>query len=420
MNYLTNRLLILLIFFVQTNFGFSQSKESLTAKEPAEEELNWLKSQIYPIEICEDKTDLSVLEKLVGKSKIVALGENTHDSKEIFNLKRIIIKFLVQKQGFDIFALEAGIPGSNKFNYFLNNDKKDLSALQLIKGLGYQWIWRNQEFIDLLEWMKIYNQGNSKITFTGIDMQFYQGSIKELEAIFVKNKQVLNHIAELNKFMSDINMSKRAKISNSYIKKSNRILSKIKKNIPLLTCEKDKKRARQNTRLLEQYLENKNKRHSLRDFFMAENLLGINRQNPDSRIVVWAHNEHIKKTDRRMGEYLAHNLNKDYTNIGFTFGAGNYHAINSKSKELSIQDAKEPPHDSYEYFFEKLGVRAFILDLRPIKKDNPELGKWLLKNRKFRRIGSIKPAVEFTDTNLSEDFDIIIYIEKSTATQIMD
>lgn len=85
------------------------------------------------------------------------------------------VVYLVANKNFDVFALEANMPESNNFYAFLNNSHD--SPLGLIKGLHYKWIWRNQEFIDLIEWMKTYNLENSKITFAGVDMQFYQSPL---------------------------------------------------------------------------------------------------------------------------------------------------------------------------------------------------------------------------------------------------
>ena len=426
-NFIINRILVLLIFFAQTNLSFSQKNENSIIHEPSEEEMNWLRNQIHPIETYdpknEDRKDLDILGKLIGNSKVVALGENTHDSKEIFNIKHRIIKYLVKNKNFDIFALEGNMPESNKFNDFINNGKE--SPLKLLKGLHYKWIWRNQEFIDLLEWMKIYNQGNSKIVFTGVDMQYYQGPIKELEAIFIENKYVLDQILELNELLSEIHkkleLSRYPNIPYKKIRKPKKILSGIKKTTNKLLSKNNKELALQNVRLLEQYIENMYSPYSrLRDSFMAENLLWTTRQNPNSKIIIWAHNEHIKKTARKMGEYIVDNLGNDYVNIGFTFGEGNYNAINLKTMELVIQDAEKPQSDTYEYYFSQLGVNSFILDLKSIKKNKPKMGEWLLNNYKFRRIGSIKPLNEFVETNLAKDYDIIIYINKSTATQILN
>jgi erythromycin esterase len=82
--------------------------------EPSKEELNWLKQHIYPLKTFEPNSnfddDLEILNQLIGNSSVVALGENTHGSSEIFKMKQRIIKYLAQKKDFDIFSSEANMP----------------------------------------------------------------------------------------------------------------------------------------------------------------------------------------------------------------------------------------------------------------------------------------------------------------------
>lgn len=88
--------------------------------------------------------------------------------------------------------------------------------------------------------------------------------------------------------------------------------------------------------------------------------------------------------------------------------------------EVSIYDADELPKNPYEYYYGQPGVDSFILDLRTIRTEKPKLAGCLLDNHLFRRIGSLKPKNEFAETNLSEDYDIIIYINITSATKILD
>src|SRR5690606_33122119 len=160
------------------------------------------------------------------------------------------------------------------------------------------------------------------------------------------------------------------------IKKSNKILEGIKKSAVKLSLV-NKEWAFQNVRLLEQFILDKNrpKWSSMRDTFMAENLLWTMKQNPESKIVIWAHNEHVKKTNRAMGEFLSKSLDDDYVNIGFTFGSGNYNAINRDNMQVSVYDADKSPKDSYEYYFGELGFDSFILDLRTIRRENQKMAE---------------------------------------------
>ena len=68
-----------------------------------------------------------------------------------------------------------------------------------------------------------------------------------------------------------------------------------------------------------------------RDRCMAENLLWLRGQYPDSRIVFWGHNGHVSRAEHRMGRRLGEELGADYLNIGFTFHAGRCSIMRTKS-----------------------------------------------------------------------------------------
>lgn len=70
---------------------------------------------------------------------------------------------------------------------------------------------------------------------------------------------------------------------------------------------------------------------------MADNLLWLRGQYPDSRIVLWAHNGHISKADDRLGRWLQDRLGADYVNFGFTFYRGRC--------SITVPDSEELQHD---------------------------------------------------------------------------
>src|SRR5690606_4499775 len=84
----------------------------------------------------------------------------------------------------------------------------------------------------------------------------------------------------------------------------------------------------QNIRILEQLKDNPG--FSRRDRYMAENVNWIMDQNPNSKLILWAHNGHIKKTGKSMGKYLKEEYPEEYLSIGFAFYDGEYTAYNSK------------------------------------------------------------------------------------------
>ncbi|MGB1207267.1 MAG: erythromycin esterase family protein [Chitinophagales bacterium] len=384
-----------------------------TIIKPNSAQLEWLRKQIYPLQSFEPDfehtEDLEILDKLVGDARVVALGENSHGSSEIFKMKHRIIKYLTQNKDFDIFSIEANMPEAYEINDYIIEGKK--KPKELIKGMRF-WTWKTQEVLSMVKWMKKQNKTNNKIQFTGFDMQFFFQSIKELKAAFEEQTDLLKDINELRDILE---MLKDKKYQNKafpayHTKRANEIILEIKLAIEASSYNDDKKEwLLRNNRILEQFLGNS---YIARDKYMAENFEWIAEQNPESKLTIWAHNEHIKKTGHSMGKHLAQSLKDDYLTIGFTFHKGTYTATGKN--RLNTYQAQDSYEGTFEYFFQSLDEPMFLLDLRKIKNNDSEHGQWIKENLEFRKVGSRKKNNEFQETNLIEDYDMIIFINKSS------
>ena len=117
-------------------------------------------------------------------------------------------------------------------------------------------------------------------------------------------------------------------------------------------------------------------------------------------------------------KHLFDSLKNDYLTIGFTFHNGNYTARGDKG--LTSYQAQESFVGTYEYFFNSINEPIFLLDLREVKKQKSEYSKWLLEKLLFRRVGAVKAKNEFSETDLTADFDLIIFINESSNSMILD
>ena len=61
----------------------------------------------------------------------------------------------------------------------------------------------------------------------------------------------------------------------------------------------------------------------------------------------------------------------------------------------------------------------FLLDLRALKNDNSNYSQWLKSSLRFRTTGGMKIDEEFSETNLLNDYDLIIFIKKVTPTELL-
>jgi erythromycin esterase len=106
-------------------------------KEPTASQLGWLKTHAIPIEHVEAGTgfaDLQRLKTAIGDARIVALGEATHGTREINQLRYRLTEFLASESGFTVVALETMVEADHVNEYVLHGGSTT-SAWRLAKRI---------------------------------------------------------------------------------------------------------------------------------------------------------------------------------------------------------------------------------------------------------------------------------------------
>ncbi|NVB82767.1 MAG: DUF1416 domain-containing protein [Kofleriaceae bacterium] len=368
--------------------------------------------------------DMAPLAKLVGKAKIVALGEATHGSREIFQMKHRLLEYLVEKQGFSVFALEANQPECRVINDYVLNGKG--TAKEALAGI-YFWTWNTEEVLAMIEWMRAYNadaKHKTKVQFAGFDMQTSRVAHANVAAAVKKAAPdradaLLAPIAPLGESMSQQAVKN---LSPDQRKALTAALAALK---PVLA--KADPDTRHDVRVLEQaaamYMDET--AFDARDRAMAENV-GWLLDTTKARIVVWAHNGHISKflpaaenaaTFKNMGSVLKAKYKADYLPIGFVFGQGSFQAMDwtKKSRRLGEASIGPAPEHYGSAAFAKTGKPLLVLDLRTLPKRG-KVAEWFAAKHPFREIGAVwqgEPAMTFLQA-LPPVYDAVIYIDKTT------
>ncbi|HEX8039623.1 MAG TPA: erythromycin esterase family protein [Chryseosolibacter sp.] len=383
---------------------------------PTAGDLAWLKRHIHPLETYNPaspvSTDLDVLKGIVADAKVVALGEVTHGSSEIFQMKHRIIKYMAETCGFNTFSIEANMPEAYRVNDYVRYGEGN--AADLLQGM-YFWTWQTREVLDMVEWMRVYSEQGGEIQFTGFDMQFYSGALKELEAAFSNDKTVLSMLSSVKTSLGDEKVSQQLPAPKTDSLELEKQLNMVRHLVSESgKTEREKRWLLQNIRIISQYI---NYDGMTRDKFMAENLLWIKSSNRQAKIALWAHNFHIKKTELSMGRYLHDSLGADYLSIGFAFHDGFYTATGFKG--LGSYKAQDPYVGTYEDVFNSLDEPIFLLDLRTMSETEEERTGWFFRNLEFRDVGAVKTDNEFSETNLKDDYDLIIFIKESSSSHLL-
>jgi erythromycin esterase-like protein len=111
--------------------------------------------------------DLAAFGNALADARVVALGEATHGTREIFRMKHRLFEYLVQRKGFTVFALEANRADCIALDRYVKSGQGNARAAQANLHL---WPWNTQEVVDLIEWMRVYNAApgrHLKLSFTG-------------------------------------------------------------------------------------------------------------------------------------------------------------------------------------------------------------------------------------------------------------
>ena len=376
----------------------------------SQEELAALKQYVYPLRTFEpdggDTKDLKALDNLIGTSKVVGLGENSHGSSEIFKMKNRIIQYLAENNGFDIFSIEASMPEAYKLNDYTIRGEGD--PRKLIAGM-YFWTWRTEEVLNMVEWMLRFNEPNQRILFTGFDMQFYSGAINELYNAFKGDMEVEAVIADLKKKLDE----------DAGINEVDPQLLFLQNSIKTSSFQPSEQAwLLQNIVIIRQYL--LPYRGAMRDKCMAENFMWIYEHNPNSKFITWAHNIHVMKTDNSQGYHLSQKLGNDYKTFGFTFYDGSY--IANGSRGVTSYEAVTAYPGTLEYLLNQLNEPIFILDLKKIKSDNHKETQWLMDYLPYREADELgdRKISEFVYRKIVDDFDYLIFIKRSSPSSVFE
>lgn len=160
-----------------------------------------------------------------------------------------------------------------------------------------------------------------------------------------------------------------------------------------------------------------------RDQSMADNIKWILDQNPGAKIVLWAHNGHVATASGGGYDPMGVSLRKMYGDnmvvFGFAFNQGSFQA-RDQGKGLHDFTVPPAPAGSLDATFGATGIPLFAVDLRAAPRSGP-VANWLGESHKTRSIGALfsqdADAQYQFDMKASQSFDVILFVEKTTAAR---
>jgi len=368
--------------------------------------------------------DLAAFGAAVGDARVVALGEASHGTREVFLMKHRLFSYLVREKGFTVFALEANWPESEALDRYVKTGDGDPRAAL---GELYFWTWQTQEMLALIEWMREYNRApgpHPVLSFTSFDMQREEVAL-ERALTAVRGTPEENAVRAAYAVLQARSPTDTAGLENA---------SELADGVvALLERAKVPARTTQLARVVAQAI--RNRRGTIigyRDQMMAVNALWLLReQYPGQKAVIWAHNSHVSVGDPThdgpprthlvpMGQWMRVALGSQLYVLGFAINRGTVRAnVFENGRRVGVQEAQLPPAapGSGTLTLHAAGTPAFFLDFK--LTDTP-LQAWLAKPHAFQELGAgfdRALGLGMRMFPLSPRFNGLIYLDSTHATR---
>jgi erythromycin esterase len=389
--------------------------------------IDWIRGQAIPLltpRAGHGFADLAPVRDVVGSARVVGLGEATHGTREHFQMKHRLLEYLVSELGFSVFAMENNWPESEAVDEYVRTGQGDLA--QALSELFL--VYNTEEVVDLIHWMRQWNAvpGHRQVRFYGFDMQ---AGAMAADRLTVRLQQVAPALAaEVAPALAKLAADERADgPTDEGLAAVAAVLPKIAARLGTQAAAAGRQGLvdRHYVQVLRQYIDFGSDplgNPQVRDRAMADNVRWIaDVAEPGSRLVLWAHNEHIADQNVRftsMGHHLEAELGKDYLRVGFLFHHGGFQAVDATGggrHGMNEFTVGPPPAGTLEDTFERAGWPLCLLDLRRLPVSGP-VAEWFRGPQPMRWIGASFRSEDdmATEVVLPGKYEAVVYVEATT------
>jgi erythromycin esterase len=403
--------------------------------------VDWVRAHEIPLSTVgpgEGSADLAPLRAIVGDARAVGLGEATHGTREIFQLKHRMLEYLVGELGFDLLAIETGLPESFPIEDYVLGGPGD--AAQLLAGESA--VWKTEELRDVILWMREWNRTHPrKVHFQGLDMRRGAGAAGDLLAYLERTDPEMLSAPFVRAIAPAVDPSSWSEITQrpkpelaALAAQARQLVAWFESQRAQLVAKSGEEswwRASMQARVLAQSLEwhaaaDTRTRVIVRERAMADNALrALEHRGPGARAVVWAHNAHIAG-DRdaeppMMGVHLRARLGARYRAIGSVLGGGSYQAYDAKVNGLNDFLIAPAAPGSLENTLAAAGRPLAILDFRALPASGVA-AEWFRAFQIMRQFDGLfdddrPPNWASTRTIVARDYDALAFVAVGTVAR---
>jgi len=388
--------------------------------------------------------DLAPLAEIVGSARVVAVGESSHHVREFYQVRHRMLRFLVERCGFTLLAMEAPYIEGGSLDDWLRGGPgtiEDVAHAAIALSLGDV-----PELHDVMRWLRDHNRrpGGAPVRYAGTDLPGPLGSpLPALEAVTAyieaHDPDALPTLKRARQLVEHFHDPEPMKVLFGYPSVGQAERDALTAALAELVARMQRMAHRQRARgqaaehslaahhlrgawLLDQLHrsvagEGVEAASTFRDLYMAESVLHLMEQDPGARIVLAAHNWHLRKTPAPAesgelypaGHHLAAELGADYRAIAVTSRGGRTAVASGDfagSGGFPFQETSLPP-----------------LEAAAIESAFPDSAPWTIANlhaasevTDVERYTRMRMADYFCDQPAFDCFDAIACVTETNGT----
>ena len=401
-----------------------------------------LSEQIYEIDIGDD---LDEILKRIEDKDYVLLGESSHGTSEYYIFRKNITKELIERQNYSFVVIEGDWPyiyQTNRYVKDLDNTFDNGKEALTTNSRWPEWLWANEEFLNLVEWVREYNENLSeeeRIGIYGFDMQNLEAFIKSSNDILTNiNPELLDelnsHLMCFSDYDNDLmiyaqNYSQNQiscqesveYIYDSFLQEYSE--DEIFSSANLFNLKQNILGIKYAERYARDIIIGNSTSWNTRVKYMTRTTENLSRKyGSESKGIIWAHNTHVgdsRATEMKLtgmdniGKLLRE---KEYDTfiLGFSTYTGQVIASYEWEQPMQIMDIPSGGSGSVERKLESVGKDSFILFF-----DEIELPEQLKVSLPHRAKGVVYDPLNdrhsYVRTVLPERYDAFIFIRETSA-----
>lgn len=391
--------------------------------------------------------DLDPILDAIGERRIVLLGEASHGTSEYYTWRRRISQRLITEKSFSFIAVEGDWPDCYTLNRYAKGfADAGTSAREVAHAFDRwpTWMWANEEVIDLIEWLRTYNEQrplDQRVGFYGLDVYSLWESMEAVVRYLDRvdpgaASKARRAYACFDPYHQDVQAYARATalVPTSCEREAVSALVELRRKAAeyredgrdaYFNAEQNALVARNAERYYRAMVMDGPDSWNLRDTHMVETLDRLlQHHGAAAKAIVWEHNTHVgdaRATDMartglvNVGQLTREEWDGEVYIVGFSSYEGSVIAGEEWGAPMQRMRVPEAARGSWEAALHEAGAHDMLLVMKDLENDEDAP-----KTRGHRAIGVVydpdwERAGNYVPTRMTERYDALLYIDKSHA-----